>query len=72
MGLKPYIVTINGQHIVRVFAYDASNACSRGSTVYEYSCAAPESIAAINAEADLKSANIEPLRLVGRENNGIR
>jgi hypothetical protein len=59
MELNPYIVTINGRHRVRVFAYDAQGAASRGDTVYRYTVANPEPCASINAEADLRSANIE-------------
>lgn len=71
MDMKPYLVTINGRHTVRVFAYDASGAALRGSTVYDYSVECPEPHASINAEAeaDLRSANIEsaPLRAIGVE-----
>ena len=71
MDMKPDLVTINGRHTVRVFAYDASGAALRGSTVYDYSVECPEPHASINAEAeaDLRSANIEsaPLRAIGVE-----
>jgi hypothetical protein len=67
MQRNPYLVTINGQHTVRVFAYDAAGAVSKGSTVYEYTVADPEPCASVSAEADLRSANIEsaPLRAIG-------
>jgi hypothetical protein len=59
MNMNPYLVTINGRHVVRVFAWDATHAASRAYSVYEFTHEAPEPCAAVSAEADLRSANIE-------------